>query len=320
MICLGRLDSRSALIAALAPGLPVTLSTASCSERRRRPTASREGRAPAPAQGPARRDRSHQGRRSQAQDRNRRHKDDRNKLAQALLDAAAHPRGRNQALGDREPPARDRQARGKIKSVARIPPRRARRGSGRAAEDRPPPAAGADPATRRRSSFSAQRHSARRHHPGAQDRGRSARRGLAELARLRRESAAERDALAGTAPRSKTSAAASPRWSMSAAASRARTKRRSRPSAPGQALGKQAETVRELIARMEKEIASAARAAETPRAAKRPPPRRWPILPELRLLWPLRRLAAACLSPFREHEWNLVHPTASAAPNGAFSS
>ena len=89
---------------------------------------------------------------------------------------------------------------------------------------------------------------------------------LSELARLRREIAAERDALVRNRAsledeRRRTAAFGEERRRQQSENEKALEAERTKT----QALAKQAETVRELIARMEKEIASAARAAETAR-------------------------------------------------------
>ena len=145
---------------------------------------------------------------------------------------------------------------------------------------------------------------------------------LAELARFRREIAAERDALAQNRvaledERRRTAAFGEERRRQQSENEKALEAERTKT----QALARQVETVRELIARMEKEIASAANAAEIARRRlrRRPPPPRWPIPPELRPLWRSRRPAAACRCRFQGHECvNLVHPMASEARNGAF--
>ena len=76
-----------------------------------------------------------------------------------------------------------------------------------------------------------------------------------------------------------------------------------------------------MIARMEKEIAGAARAAEIARreTAEKTPPRRWPIPPESRRRSLSLRLKAVCSCRSPEHECvSSAHPTASGALSEAY--
>jgi septal ring factor EnvC (AmiA/AmiB activator) len=194
-------------------------------------------------------------------------KDDRKKLAQALLDAAARIRAvetRLSAAENRLPELDKREA--KIKSS--LESRRAvlvevlvaLQKIGR----RPPPALILRPEDALDSVRSAILLGAII--PELKTEADALAADLSELARLRREIAAERDALAQNRTaledeRRRTAAFGDERRRQQSENEKALEAERTKT----QALARQVETVRELIARMEKEIASAARAAETAR-------------------------------------------------------
>lgn len=194
-------------------------------------------------------------------------KDDRKKLAQALLDAAARIRAvetRLSAAENRLPEIDKREA--KIKSS--LESRRAVLAEVLAALQkighRPPPALIMRPEDALDSVRSAILLGAII--PDLKTEAEALAADLSELARLRREIAAERDALARNRvaledERRRTAAFGEERRRQQSENEKAFEAEHTKT----QALAKQAETVRELIARMEKEIASAARAAEIAR-------------------------------------------------------
>ena len=194
-------------------------------------------------------------------------KDDRKKLAQALLDAAARIRAvetRLSAAENRLPELDKREA--KIKSS--LESRRAVLAEVLAALQkigrRPPPALLLRPEDALDSVRSAILLGAII--PELKTEADALAADLAELARLRREIAAERDALAQNRvaledERRRTAAFGEERRRQQSENEKALEAERTKT----QALAKQVETVRELIARMEKEIASAANAAEIAR-------------------------------------------------------
>ncbi len=194
-------------------------------------------------------------------------KDDRKKLAQALLDAAARIRAVETRLSAAEkslPELDKREA--KIKSS--LESRRAVLAEVLAALQkigrRPPPALILRPEDALDSVRSAILLGAVI--PELKTEAEALAADLAELARLRREIAAERDALAQNRvaledERRRIAALGEERRRQQSENEKALEAERTKT----QALARQAETVRELIARMEKEIASAVRAAEIAR-------------------------------------------------------
>ena len=191
---------------------------------------------------------------------------DRSKLNQQLIDIAAQVRGVETRIGDAEGAAASaRRPRAADPRLARFAPLRDRRGAGGAAARRPAHAAGPAGAARRRAAIAAHRDAARRRRAGvARARRKTRRRSRRAGHRCARPSPAERDRLA--ADRDKLRDDQTRLAALVDERQRKQVRIEKDMEAEGAraiALSKQVDNLQGLIAKMEQDLKSAAKAAAT---------------------------------------------------------